>query len=247
MSTTGLAENEPTPTAGHNLPDAFDVARDQINDLHAEAINWLDGEEIDNEKSAEAIGKLLKMLRDAGKEAKEWHDTEKAPFLEAGREIDDRYRPLAKTVERATTACKKALAPWLVKKEQEQAAEARKQREIADAKVREAQAARAAAAADDLAAQEKADAATDAAKWAERAAAKAEKATPTTKAGTGRAVGLRTIFRPVLKDPTVAARHFWERERGAMEDFLLSLAKTHIQMGKRDIPGFEVIEDKSAV
>ncbi len=243
-----MAETELTETApaGHNLPNKFDLIHEQINDLYTEAQHWLDGEEIDNEQSAEAIGKLLKMLRDAGKEAKTAHDTEKAPHREAATAVDDRYRPLTSRVKLATDACKKALAPWLVKKEQAQEAEAARLREIADAEAQAAQAARAAAASDDLAARAAAEQATEEAKRAERQAAYAEKQRPTTKAGSGRAVSLRTIRRPVLKDPVEAARFFWKRERAEMESFLLTLAERYVN-AKKPVEGFDIIEEKSAV
>ncbi len=236
---------EPAPV-GHNLPDKFDLIREQIDDLYTEAQHWLDGEEIDNEKSAEAIGKLLKMLRDAGKEAKTAHDTEKAPHREAATAVDDRYRPLTDRVKRATDTCKTALAPWLVKKEKAQEAEAARLREIADAEAREAQEARASAAADDLAAREEAEERTEKAKRADQQATRAEKQRPTTKGGSGRAVSLRTTRRPVLKDPVEAARFFWKRERAEMESFLLTLAKRYVD-AKKPVEGFDIIEEKSAV
>ena len=236
---------EPAP-AGHNLPDNFDLIRETIDDLHAEAVHWLDGEEIDNEKSAEAIGKLLKMLRDAGKEAKTAHDMEKAPYLDAGRTVADRSRPLTDRVKRTTDACKKALAPWLVKKEKIQEAEALRKRQAADALLREAQEARAAAAADDLAAREEAEERTEEAMRAERQAIRAEKQRPTTKAGSGKAVGLRTTYRPVLTDPVKAAQFFWNRERTEMEAFLQTLAEQYVR-AKKPVEGFDIIEEKSAV
>ena len=236
---------EPAP-AGHNLPDKFDLIREQIDDLYTEAQHWLDGEEIDNEQSAEAIGKLLKMLRDAGKEAKTAHDLDKAPHREAATAVDDRYRPLTSRVQLATDACKKALAPWLTKKEQAQEAEAARLREIADAEAQTARAARAAAASDDLAARAAAEEATEEASRAERQATRAEKQRPTTKGGSGRAVSLRTKRRPVLKDPVEAAQFFWKRERKEMESFLTTLAEQYVRANK-PVEGFEIIEEKSAV
>ena len=239
---------EPAPV-GHNLPDKFDLIREQIDDLYTEAQHWLDGEEIDNEQSAEAIGKLLKMLRDAGKEAKTAHDIDKAPHREMATAVDDRYRPLTSRVQLATDACKKALAPWLTKKEQAQEAEAARLREIAYAKAREAREAQEASAAappSDLAARAAAEERTEEAKHAENKAKYAEKQRPTTKGGSGRAVSLRTKRRPVLEDPVEAARFFWKRERKEMESFLTTLAEQYVRANK-PVEGFEIIEEKSAV
>src|SRR3990167_6476325 len=102
---------------GGNMPpaDTFGLVKSEVDDLYQEAKHWLDGEEVSDAKTAEAIATLLNMLRDAGKKADEEFTKEKAPHLAAGRVVDDKWRPIKMMVKTAADACKKALGVWQVK------------------------------------------------------------------------------------------------------------------------------------
>ena len=141
--------------------------------------------------------------------------------------------------------CKNALAPWLDAIDRAQREAAEEARRVAAEKAAAAQAAIRAADAANLAEREKAEELLKAAKRADAQANKIERATATAATG-GRAIGLRTTYQPVLTDMTAAARHYWSVERKAFEEFLIGLAEKDCRAGRREIPGFTVVEKKTA-
>lgn len=229
----------------------FEVVSERIDDLWTEAQNWLDGSKVESEGDAEAVSKLLDMFRKAAKEADDARKDEVKPLDEAKAEIQAKYAPLiadTKAVKGRTVlaieACKKALAPWLAKKEAEQRAAAEAARKEAEEKQRVAREAMAKAReADDLAQREEAERALQEAKRADQAASRAEKAKAHV-AGGARAVGLRKSYVPELTDGVAAARHYWTTRRADMEAFLLDQARKDVATGVREIPGFTINEIK---
>ena len=238
---------EPTPTIGHNAPPPFDTAAQTINDLYDEAKNWLDGEEVDRQEYADDISDILNQLRTARKEADKARKVENAPFDEGKAEVQGRYNPLLKKADSGVDACKAALAPWLKKLDDEKEAAAEKARLEAEEAQRVAEEAMQVAAPDNLEERAAAEEKGDEAKQAKIRYHVAAKDTATASGGAGRAVGLRSLFRPVLTDGVAAARHYWATRRPEMEAFLLICAKSDVGAGKRAIPGFDMIEDKSVV
>ncbi len=239
-----------TAPIGHNKPpepSPFEASETSINDLFDEAKLWLDGETIDRQELADDISKLLNLIRDARKAADASRKTENKPFDDGKTEVQGRYNPLLKKADLASETCKKALAPWLDKLDKEKKAAAEKARTEADAKQRAAQEAIRAADHDNLEEREHAEALLQDAKSADKAANRAAHDTAKASGGTGKAVSLRSTWHPVLKDPTVAARHYWQVDRAAMEEFLTGLAGKDVRAGKREIPGFEVFEERKAV
>lgn len=138
-------------------------------------------------------------------------------------------------------AAKQALAPWLQKLEDEQRAAAKKAREEADAKAAEAQAALRASQVADLEKREAAEALIREAQKAEAAAAKAEgvKAHAT---GGARAIGLRSVWRAEMVNGREAAGHYWRTRREEVDAFFQGLADADVRTGARDIPGFIISE-----
>lgn len=247
------------PAIGHNQGpplSPFEAAKEKIESLYEEARLWLDGEPITTQGQADDLSNLLNMIRAAHAEADEARKEENKPFDEGKAEVQARYAELiadtkakkGKTIL-AMEACKKALAPWLEKLAAERKAIARKAREEADAQQRAAQeAVRAAQAATDLAAREAAEQQLQEAKQANAAAKRAEKDTAKAGNGVGRAVSLRTNYRPVLIDPMAAGAHYWgTHHRAEIEQLFVTLAERDVRAGKRAIPGFEIIEEKTAV
>lgn len=239
---------------GHNNPPEktpFEVVSERIDDLWTEAKNWLDGSKVESETDAESVSKLLDLFRKAATEADEARKEEARPHDEAKAAIQAKYAPLiadTKAVKGRTVlaieACKKALAPWLAKKEAEQRAAAEAARREAEEKQRVAQEALAKAReADDLAQRELAEQKLQEAKRADQLASKAEMAKAMVASG-GRAVGLRKNYAPELTDGVAAARHYWATRRADMEAFLLDQARKDVAAGIRDIPGFSINEIK---
>lgn len=243
------------PSIGHNMPPEptpFEKARDRIDELYDEAKLWLDGKPVDSPEVADGLANMLSLLRTAHNAADEARKAENEPFDKAKAEVQARYAPLiadTKAVKGKTVLAqeiiKKALAPWLAKVEAEKRAAAEAARREAEEKQRAAQEAMRATQAADLAAREEAERLLKEANKADKAAGRAERDTARTGGGMGRAVSLRTRYVPVLADPVLAARHYWQERRADMEALLMQLASEDVRAGKRDIPGFEIREERS--
>jgi hypothetical protein len=240
-----LTELAPPPI-GHNRANPFDLSSEEIDGLYEEAKHWLDGEGVKSQANADGVSKLLDAARSAAKVADAARKEEKRPHDEAAKAVQAKWSPLLERCDLTTTVCKDALKPWLEKVEAEKRAAAEAARREADEKAAAAQAAIRAARDADLPARESAEALLRDAKRADTAANRAEKDKAAAKGG-ARAVTLHTHYRPVIVDSTAAAKHYWHERREQMETCLLSLAEIDVRNGKRTIPGFEVIEQKSAV
>lgn len=225
-------------------PDAFGAISACIDDLYAEAKNFLDGEAVSSEAMADAIEDLLTQIRAAEKAAEAQRKAEKDPLDDQIAAIQAKWNPLigsnksvkGKTVL-ATEACKAALAPWKQAQEAAKLEAARKAREEAEAAQQAAAEAMRASQADDLAARETAERLVRDAEAATKVANRADKAATT---GTG----LRSYWTPKMVDPVAAARWAWADHRAACEEFFLSLASADVRAGKRTIAGFEIIEER---
>lgn len=243
-----VVPDAPAP-AGHNNPPeptAFEAFEAHIGDLFAEARNHLDGAGVNSEAEAEAVAKLMDLLRTAHKDADKARAEEKKPHDDAAKAVQARWKPLLEKAELAVSTCKKALAPWLAKKEAEAKAAAEAARKEAEERARAAAEAMRQAATDDLSAREDAEDLVRAAKEAEAEAKRAEKARPQA-AGGARAATLRTTYRPELTAPSEALKHYVATNPNAIKACLLQLAETDVRAGKRQIPGFVIHEEKVVV
>src|SRR3546814_11674822 len=92
----------------------------------------LDGEPIKAQGQADAVGKLLDMIRQAKKAADEQRVIEKKPHDDAAKAVQTKYKPLIDKCELAASVAKKALVPWLEHLEAEQRADAERKRKEAD-------------------------------------------------------------------------------------------------------------------
>lgn len=249
MPATMLAEN-PRAVMGGNMPPEptpYEQAEKDIGNLYDEAVQYLDGEPVNSQGVADDIANLLNMLRAAEKKAEEARKAEKEPHLEAGRAVDAKFKPLLERAKQAGEACKKAIAPWLAKLEAEKRAAAEKARQEAEEKRRIAEEAIRARDAANLEQAAAAEALLKEAKKAEAAASRAEKDGAKAGNGIGRAVSLRTEYRPVLVDELAARRHYYETRHAELLAFLQSLAEQDVRAGKREIPGFDIITEQKAV
>lgn len=233
-------------TIGHNYPPTpFDDCERKVFDLFDEAKGFLDGEAITTQDMADAVSKLLDMIRKAKKEADEFRAAEKKPHDDAAKAVQEKWKPLIVRCDLAADAAKKALTPYLEAVEREKRAKAEAARKAADEQARAAQEALRASR-DDLAAREQAEAMLDAAKKAEVAASRAEKDKAQGKGGT-RAVSLRTTYAAEVTDYTALARHIWQQDAASLNAWLDEYAAQKVRAGRRDLPGVNVIEKKEAV
>lgn len=249
---TTLDTNPRAIIGGNNPPEPtpFEQSRDEIEGLFMEATNWLDGAGVQSQADADAISKLLDMLRKAKSAADDRRKAEAQPFDDGKAEVQARYNPLIQKdkgkADLAMDACKKALTPWLAKIETEKRAIAEAARKEAEEKAAAAQAGIRAANVIDLQARADAERLIEEAKKAETVAKRAENDKAHAKGGT-RAIGLRSTYTPVLTDAREAARHYWIERRSEMEGFFLELARADVRAGKMTIPGFRVDEHREAV
>lgn len=244
-----INQDDPRQGIGHNNPPPptpLEAAKERIEGLYGEAMLWLDGAGVDTPEMADGLAHLLDELRKAEKAADRARDDEKRPHLLAGRAIDDAYRPMLRACGVAIAACRNALQPWLEKLDAEKNAEAARLREAADAALAEAQAAIRGASRSNLAEVEEAEAKIAEAKRIARAAVRAGNVSAMAGA-VGRAVSLRTSYVPVMTDPLAALKHYRMTEPEALKEFLQSLAVRDVRAGKRHLPGFDVVEHKTAV
>jgi hypothetical protein len=234
---TALLANAPTEPAV--------LFAECVEDLLLEARNFLDGEPITNEQQAEAVSSLLNRLRRVSKDADEARKVEKQPHLDASRAVDEKWKPITSKAELAATTCKQALAPYLKAIEDQQRAEAEAARKEAE---RLAEIARAAhqTASGNLEAQEDAERLLAAAKAAEKDAVRASKAKAHATGGE-RAVGLRSVWTPVLTDSCAALKHYRASKPEELKSWLVEQAERDVRAGARSIPGFEVTEARVAV
>jgi len=242
---------------GHNNPPAeptpFDLSKAEIEDLFAEAGNWLDGSGVQSAEDAEGVSRLLDMIRKASATADERRKTEAKPFDDGKAEVQARYGTLIGDTKAmkgkavlAAECCKKALTPWLAKVEAEKRAVAEAARREADAKAAAAQEALRASAHDDLMAREAAEAQIRDARRAEAVATRAENDKAQAKGGT-RATTLRSYFRPEITDATAFARWLWAEHKHELVGHLMTIAERHVANGSRTMPGVTVHEDRRAV
>lgn len=241
-----IGANHPPPD-----PTPFDLSRKEIEDLFSEACNWADGSPIENQAQADAVAKLRDDIRAAEKRADERRIEENKPFDDGKAEVQSRYAELiantkskkGKTVL-AMEALNKALAPWLKKLEDEKLAAAKKAREEADRLAAIAyQKLRDARASEDLEAREQAETLVAEANKAETFASRAENDKAHAK-GSGRAVGLRTTYRPEITDMQAFARFVWKNHFGDLSDALTVIAGKLVSRNIHTMDGVVVHEDR---
>jgi hypothetical protein len=245
-----LYADQPNPREfiGANNPpaDPFDGFSTHITDLLDEAKNHLDGGGVANAGEAEAVSALLDMLRKASKDADLARAAEKKPHDDAAKVVQSKWKPLLDRADLAMTTCKSALAPWLQKVEAEKLAAAAEARRLADEAARAAALAARMTDSSDLEGREQAEALVKVAQVAEKAAGRAEK-DKAHVAGGSRAVGLRSYWTPALTDARTALVHYAATRPDDLKACLLRFAEEDVRAGKRQIPGFQVNEERRAV
>lgn len=228
-------------------PSPLALVTERVDGLYDEAKGWLDGEEIATQGAADGVAMLLHLIRQAEKEAKAAHEIEKAPHLAACRAVDAAYKPVTAKAALAISACKAALAPWLIRQEDEKRAAAEEERRRADEALAAAAVAIRSADHTNLTEIEAAEQALADAKKLERKAGRAERDKAGAGADTGRTVSLRTRYVAHMTDAGEALKHYRMNEPQLVKDFLQGLADRDVRAGKRTIPGFSVEAERSAV
>lgn len=241
-------------TIGHNQPPEptpFEAIETRINDLYDEAKIWLDGEPVTTTKQAAALNTLENLIRAAAKDAEALRKTEVAPLDDAKAEIQARYNALigeTKTVTGKTVtainAVKAALKPYLLEVERRQREDAARAKAEADALAKAAQDAIAARDKANLQSIEAAEQLITDAAQARKDADRIAAAKPLAK-GEGRATGLRTVYKVEIASYRDAAAWAYKEKSRELADFLVEVAQAEVRTGKREISGFNIIEERT--
>lgn len=229
-----------------NNPPIHEQIAMKVDDFYHEAGNWLDGEPIQNQEQADCVGVLASTLRDLKNEADKHRKIEKKPYDDAGKAVQEKYKPIIEKADRGIDTLKKALAKFLAAQETERRRKAEEAQREAQRKAEEARKIAEQADSTNLTDVEAREAAIKEAKQAEAAAKKIDNQRGSV-AGTGRAMSVRTYYEPQLISELDAMMYFSERNPKGLADALTALAKQEINAGLRKIPGFEVIERKTVV
>ncbi len=254
-------DTNPRAVIGGNRPPEetpvdpkWDAVKVRMDDLLTEARNWADGDEIDNQTKADAVGRLRQLLQDAATLADSARVAEKAPLDKQITEIQDRYNayiaPMKNkvpgSVSKAITALGNLISAWLNKLDAEKKGREDEARKIAnEAAAKALDAHQAAATSTDLDAIDEATALMDAADDAAKALRSVEREKVQVQ-GAFRAIGLRSHWRAELIDGQggMALKHYAQTAPERVKAFLQSLADEDVSNGVRAIPGFNITDGK---
>lgn len=235
----------PLAPANHNRPP-YEIIKEEIEDLFAEAKNFADGEPITSEEMAAAVTELHDALHAKGREADLLRKEEVKPLDEAKAAIQIRFNALignTKTTGKGKVVLGKEvlqslLTPWrnAVAKQKEEAArliriEAERVAQLAQDAIR--------ASAGNLEAREAAEELLKDAKATEKDAKRADK-----EATTG--TGLRTIWHADLMDDALALDWAYSRAPERFKELVQSMADEVVRGGVRVVPGFRVYDERIA-
>lgn len=226
---------------GHNNPPRHESFAMALDDVRLEAGNYLDGEPIETQEQADAVGVIMGTARDIKRDADKARKEDKEPHLKAGREVDASYKPVLQKADDIVRAAQSALAPFLAAKQRKQELAAQKARVEAERKASEARKAEQAASAsiDDV---EAARAKQKEADKALKAASKAEKAKPLV-AGSGRSIGLRSRQIAVVESHRELLLWIASNDKPALDVFLEDYASKALPS---KLPGVRIDTERSA-
>lgn len=226
-------------TIPNATPDiAFSMA---VDDLYAEAANFVDGAPVETQGQADALAKIITDAKLIRKDADAARKTEKQPHDEAAKAVQAKWMPVLTKVDDVIAAVQKPLTSWLQAQEVEAQRVADEARANAYRLAAEAiAAAKTSGSLEDLTAtRELQDAAVKAGKQANFAA----KAKSHVQGG-GRAIGLRTYWEASLIDSAAALKWARETHPEQLREFLRELAGKAVNAGAREIPGFTITNQR---
>lgn len=230
-------------TLSNNAPDdnSLEGIRDAIDALAQEASVLIKNGPAQSEEEANRAADLANRLGQLHSKADKAREIEKAPYLKAGREVDDKWRPLTTTAEVYKKIKAAVITPFLAAQQAAKEKAEREAREAADkarreAAAREEEARRLAAEAEragNAAAAEAAQAEADRAKAAaDRTELNANEVAATqVKAGTrGRSIALRTVTKVVITNRADAYTYFKDRP-----DFIQAINEVIQKFAEADV------------
>lgn len=212
-----------TPGLGHNAPPPFDAYSMALDDAYDTAKDFLDGAPIETQGQADAVGRIVSEVKKIKRDADAARAEEKAPHLQACRDVDGKWKPLTDRADTIIKAAQQPLTAYLNKLAEEQRAAENKAREEAARKAQEAiEASRAAEGS--VEAVERAKELEKEADKAAKEAAKAGKAKAHV-AGADRAIGLRTYQVADVTDHRALLEHVMRHDPDPLKAWLEEYAR----------------------
>lgn len=222
------------PAVGHNNPPAEVTFSMHVDDLFALLSDTLAGGEVTTDEQEAAIDALMDDFRKASKDADKARAAEKKPHDDAGKAVQAKWKPITEKADRGVAACKEALTPYRVAKQRAKDEAARKARE--EAEERERQAREAIQQSDDLETRFAAEQEFEAAKKLNVAANKIDRS----------ATGLRTHWEAEITDRTEALRFYLKQQPQAFLELIQTLADRDARGARPAVPGITYHEIKKA-
>ena len=230
---------------GHNLPP-IEAMKSRVDELVDTGNRWItERETIETEDHAGKANDFLTQLRAEYKAVEKERKAEKQPHIDAGKAVDEEYKPLTALLDATAKRIKAMLTPYLTAKQRREDEERREREEQARKAQEEAdrKAAEAAKSDDPIRAQIAADEAAERAEEVDKAAA-AVPEHATVKGEFGRAASLRTTYRGEIVEFDKCLDHF--RDHPKIKDALETLVNAAIRGGNHDIPGVNVRQEQTA-
>lgn len=224
---------------GHNNPPAFDAFSMALDDAYETAKDFLDGQPIETQGQADAIGKIVSEVKKLRKDADAARAEEKRPHDLAAKEVQAKWKPLLDRADTVLEAAQRPLTAYLAKLAAQQAEAERLAREEAARKAQEA--IEASRVAEGVEAIERARALE---REAEKAAKDARKAGNAKAHVTGvdRAIGLRTYRVATVVDHRAALLWIARNDKAALDAFVEEYARQNA--ATRAMDGVEVIAER---
>lgn len=231
------------PGIGHNSSN-YSVIAERATELALSADTWAKIAEIVDDETATKADAFLTQVETELKAAKAQFKIEKQPWLDGGREVDDRWRPVTSVLETIKGVIgprvRKYLADKQARLDRERAAkEAEARRLIEEAEAAAAKAAAGTSVTAVVEAQVAAELAEEAAAIARAASVRAAVKSSISE----RARSLRTTWKAEVVN--VATAFLVYRDHPDVRETLERLASAEARGGKRTLPGFKIFEVQS--
>jgi hypothetical protein len=234
--------DEPKPVVRQNMPaDPFEALRVEMLDKVQQA-NHLLKVDIDTQEKCDLARNMQAQLLDIIKRASAMHKTEKAPVLAKEREIDGRYG-FRDTVSDIAVQLRAKFESWMRAEERRKQDEAKRKFE-AECAAAEAERARIEAERARKLADEPVLALTDPEPELPELPVAPEPVKVNAGGGFGRRAGLKSVWVPVMTNYAAALAHFSENAK--IRELVQKLAEQAVRAGARELPGFDVREDRRA-
>jgi hypothetical protein len=242
--TNGHWPDEPPPVVRSNMPsDPLEALLAEVQDKQAQADELLTKHAtIKDKTTCDLFRNLQAQLLALNKRADGMHAEEKRPILDAGIACDEKFRFRA-TSKVLSDRLKSRYETFMRMEEDRQKAEAarkhREEMERVEAERKRLQAER-----DKLMRDDPIAALTSDAPELPELPLAPEQVKVQAGGGFGRRAGLKSVWVPVMTDYKAALAHFSENAK--VKELIQKLAEQAVKAGDRQVPGFEVKEDRRA-